>query len=711
MTCGICLSQIVDRMILNVVRSFFFFLFLILGSSFVLAEAAPPSEMLSDAHYKLERKVFIKRQGNKYGLVNRKGKEVLPAKYDSLLYTELQDQYIAFLLNQQGYKEAGIINDRDKKVIPIGFSHIHPLALSLYAVTDFKGSTALFNSEGKQKTAFQFHKITAFKGNLARFYKNGKAGLINSEGKVLLEAIYKDIIIRSDSTVDVVHLRNWKILDAHNKELKNLHFDSIFPVGKNRWVTSIRFYNSAGQSTLMSALNDIEGNQLIGYRPMEIAAYQGTIAKIRENNQYGVINLAGDYVLPAEFDSVALTQEAIVAGLRVGSQWFWHLFDLEGRKKSRHTYQAIVPQQDDLMPAKLNGRWGYLNAAGEEVLICRYDTTYAFQGDLARVRYNGSMGVIQREGRWQIRPSADFITIVSPTRFIARTNQQHQLLDEEGQVLFSSPNVLKAIEGGILEINNHMQYGLLDLNGKRLAPTEFKWISEIKEDEIFLAKKYGRKGILSKDGKSFIGESDKTFDELFDISEHYLAVEIDDQQGFVDTKGRLRISNRYDSVTNFSEGYAAYKLMGRWGYVDKLERLQVQPLYDAAYPFEDDMAIVGKNGRLGLINKKGEVVIQPEYEDIQPLKSGRYLIVKNGKMGITDQSANTVLSAKYDHIKDLRNGYFLVSRNKKHGLISYQGISTIPLIYDILLWDDINNLYLCSEKGEAIERIVIRPDQ
>lgn len=698
-------------MLLNLVRSLSFFLLLALGSSFISAKAKPFAEVVPDALYKLERKVFIKREGNKYGLVNKRGKEILPAKYDSLLYTELQDQYIAFLLNQQGLKAAGIINERDKKVIPIDFSNIYPLAQSLYAVRDFNENTALFNSEGKQKTTFQFHKITAFKGNLARFYKNGKAGIINREGKILLEPIYKDIIIRSDTTVDVVHLRNWKILDANNKELNNLHFDSIFPVGKDRWVTSIRFYNSAGQPTLMSALNDIEGKQLIGYRPMDIAAYQGAVAKIREKSQFGVINLEGDYVLPAEFDSIAITQETIVAGIRTGNSWYWHLFDLKGKRKSRHTYQAIVPQQDDLMPAKLNGRWGYINARGEEVLTCRYDTTYAFEGDLARVRYHDSMGVINREGLWQIRPSADFITIVSPTRFIARTEQQHQLLDEKGQVLFNSSNVLKAIEGGMLEIDKSMQYGLLDMNGKRLATTEFQWISPIKEDQIFLAKKYGRKGILSKDGKRFIGESDKTFDEIFDISENYLAVEIDNQQGFVDTQGRLRISNRYDSVTNFSEGYAAYRLMGRWGYVDKLERLQVQPLYDAAYPFEEGMAIIGKGGRLGLINKKGQVVIQPEYEDIQPLKSGRYLIVKNGKMGITDQGANTVLSAKYDHIEDLKNGYFLVRRDKKHGLVNYKGVSTIPLMYDILLWDEINDLYLCSEKGEAIERIVIKPDK
>lgn len=682
----------------------------------------PAYTLIPDEEYKLDRKVFIKKEGKKYGLVNKRGKEVLPAKYDSLVYTELANQYIAYLQNTKGTKAVGVITERDKKIIPIGYQHIQPVALTLYTVTNFEGFSALYDSEGKAKTSFTFDEITAFKGKVARFYRSGKAGLINSRGEILLPAAYKDIIIRSDSTADVINLRNWKILDGNNRQLNNLHFDSIRPLGPDRWATSINFYNSAGQSTLMSALTNTKGEQLIPYRPMYIYAFEGAVAKIKKNQQFGVIQRDGSYLLPAEFDSIAFTDNAIIAGVRAESQWSWHLFSLKGKKKSRHTYQAIAPpipaqagtsatgdaQTELLMPAKLKGRWGYINQEGEEVLTCRYDTTYAFEGDLARVRFSNSMGVINRQGNWQIRPFADYITIVSPTRFIARNQGNHQLIDEKGEVLLQTPHVLLAVKGGLLEVNTQKQFGLFDLNGRRLTPTEFQWISDLQDGEIFLAKKWGKKGILSKDGKQFIAESDDTFDKLYGLNEGYLAVEIDRQQGFVDTRGRLRISNRYDSVGAFSNEYAAVKLMGRWGYIDKLERIKIQPLYQEAGPFEEDLAVIKKAGAYGLINKKGEVLIEPTYEKIHSLNGGRFLIVKEGKMGITDKAANTLLSAKYDHIEDLKNGYFLVSRNGKKGLIDYQGVSTIPMMYDTLLWDEINEVYLCSERGENIERKKLR---
>lgn len=689
-------------MALRTVQSFLFLACLFISQT--LLASNPPFSLIPDTEYKLDRKIFIKKEGGKYGLVNKKGKEVLPAKYDSLLYTELHDQYIAYLQNTEGTKAAGIITERDKKIIPIGYQNIQPVALTLYSVTNFKGLAALYNSDGKAKTDFNFHEITAFKGKLARFYKNGKAGLLSEEGNVLLKPEYKDIIIRSDSTVDVINLRSWKILDGQNQQLNALHFDSIRPLGPDRWATSIKFYSSAGQPTLMTALTNAKGEQLIEYRPMYIYNFEGPFAKVKENKQFGVIKLDGSYLLPAEFDSVAFTEQAIVAGVRVGKQWYWHLFDQKGKKKSRHTYQAIVPQASDFMPAKLNDRWGYINQQGEEILICRYDTTYAFEGDLARVRFSDSMGIINRQGVWQIRPFADHITIVSPERFIARNQRSHQLLNEKGDVLLQSPHVLSPVAGGVLEINEYRQYGLFDLNGKRLTPTEFEWISDLQEGEIYFARKYGKKGILSKNGKSFIAESDKTFDKLYEMQEGFIAAQIGNQQGFVDSQGRLRISNRYDSVRLFSSSYAAVQLMGRWGYIDKGDRFRIQPLFEEAGFFEDDVAIIKQNGAYGLVNKSGELLIKPQYEKITPLQSGRYLIVKDGKMGITDKSANNLLSAKYDTIEDLKNGYFVVVRNGKKGLINYAGVSTIPMIYDTLVWDDINNVYLCSEQGEAIER-------
>ncbi|EMR04290.1 WG repeat-containing protein [Cesiribacter andamanensis] len=437
--------------------------------------------------------LVIKKEGNKFGLVNERGKQVLPPRYDSLQYTRHNEHYIAYMRQAGSKQQAGLINAKGKELIPIRFARVSPISPSRYAVTDHQKKVALFNEFGEAKTPFAFDEITAFFGKLARFYQNGRAGVLDTDGTIRLEAQYQDVIIHSDQTVDALPLRKWAITDGNNKLLYTLQYDSIRPLGEDRWAATTRFYDSVGRPTTMTALTDASGSMLIPYRAMKLDAYQEGVARVEEKGRFGLLDLKGNYVLPAEWDSLGVAQGTVVAGMRIGGNWYWHLFDLKGNKLSRHTYQNIIPLAEGLLPAKREGRWGYIDASGQETLLCRYDTTFAFTGELARVRYNGLEGVINKEGLWQIRPFAEHITIIDPYRFVARLKQEYQLLNEKGEVLYSTPYVLKPILGGIAEINPSRQWGLLDLNGKRLTPTEYDWISDVQEATMFFAVKEGKK--------------------------------------------------------------------------------------------------------------------------------------------------------------------------------------------------------------------------
>ena len=347
----------------------------------------------------------------------------------------------------------------------------------------------------------------------------------------------------------------------------------------------------------------------------------------------------------------------MVAGMRVGPNWYWHLFDLKGKKKSRHTYQHIVPVEEGPMPAKRNDRWGYIDKTGTEVLLSRYDTTFAFTEDLARVRFDGQEGIINKEGLWQIRPVAEHITILNPTRFLARMKNGYTLFNERGEVLFETSDVLKPIVGGIAEITHNRKWGLIDLNGKRLSFPLYDYITDLQEGLAFIASLDGKRGILSPNAKYFIPAGPTTWEQLFQLREGFIGARINRQQGFVDTNGKLRIANRYDSVTFFSDGMAAVAIRGKWGYVDKIERLRVQPMYDRAEPFNSGNAIVQLGKHQGVIDKKGQVLLPLEYDKISRLSNGRFLLKQGNLIGLADAQGNKIISPKYDAVQDLQNGY------------------------------------------------------
>jgi hypothetical protein len=58
-----------------------------------------------------------------------------------------------------------------------------------------------------------------------------------------------------------------------------------------------------------------------------------------------------------------------------------------------------------------------------------------------------------------------------------------------------------------------------------------------------------------------------------------------------------------------------------------------------------------------------------------------------------------MLQPKYESIDDLGNGYVIVKQHKKFGVVNLNGISTIPMHYDYLIFDREKNIFLGLKKS------------
>lgn len=50
-----------------------------------------------------------------------------------------------------------------------------------------------------------------------------------------------------------------------------------------------------------------------------------------------------------------------------------------------------------------NGKWGYINKSGEQVVDCKYDYAQNFSGNLAMVRKNDKWGYVNKNGKEVIK--------------------------------------------------------------------------------------------------------------------------------------------------------------------------------------------------------------------------------------------------------------------------------------------------------------------
>jgi hypothetical protein len=83
--------------------------------------------------------------------------------------------------------------------------------------------------------------------------------------------------------------------------------------------------------------------------------------------------------------------------------------------------------------------------------------------------------------------------------------------------------------------------------------------------------------------------------------------------------------------------------------------------------------------------------------------NGRLLLTTDQLTGLADPYGNVLLHPKYHSLLDLNNGYVIIEQEGKYGLVTLQGISTIPQVYDQLVYDRERNRYLALKKSEWTE--------
>lgn len=615
------------------------------------------------------------------------GKYLPETAIDTYTYL-VKDEFEIAKLEKNGQVYYGVVGRKDKEIIPFLYKKIVQISANRLAVTNQEDKIAIFGIEGDQLSEFELDNISKFEGKLARTLKNGKLGLINIEGKEILPPEYKEIKVEG-SQIRATPFPIWKMLTGKDELIKLLSYDQITPIEKNTYLVT------TGD---MSGIISQEEKIISPVVERKIYPFENHLAVFETGDNSGVLQDDGKLVLKPVYDSVLIAGKYLLA-LKKGKENGWTIYNLQGDSVTQVPYQNVKSPKEGYLPIKRNGSWGFINDGGEEVIPNQYDTVESFIDSMAKARYVGSEGVINKEGEWLIRPRKDHLEHTPNDIFYFRHGNTSGLIKPGTDEIYSTTNELIKLNYGFLERNAEGKFGLVSGKGKIILSMEYDYISSLQEDSIYIFRKEGQYGIITRSGKTLVG-LENNFQELHPMSEGYLGVKINNKFGFVDMNGDLRVANRYEGVGSYNNGMAPIKLNGKWGYIDKIERLKVQPYYDKASDFSDGMAIVMQNGQYGLVNRKGGQELDIVYDSLLKTPSKRFIAYKNGRAGLVSETGRLLISPKYDHITDLENGYVIIKRNDKYGLATIRGVNTIPLVYDEIIYDEINDIYLARQKQQ-----------
>jgi len=301
-----------------------------------------------------------------------------------------------------------------------------------------------------------------------------------------------------------------------------------------------------------------------------------------------------------------------------------------------------------LLAVLKDGKWGYINENGEEVIPSKYDWALAFsECGLALVAIddyeNRKYGYINTKGEEIIQIKYDYFMTFA----------------ECGLALVA------------IDDYENRKYGYINTKGEEVIP--------LKYDDAWDFAECGLAAVA-------IGEDYSTR-----------------KYGYINTKGEEVVPPKYDFAGDFAEcGLAAVKIgeypNEKWGYINTKGE-EVIPLkydYDYAYDFaECGLAPVGKYGKWGYINTKGEEVIPLKYGYAGGFAECGLAMVAIGdsyedyKWGYINTKGEEVIPLKYDDARDFAECGLAEVRigeypNEKWGYINAKGEEVIPLKFDFV---------------------------
>lgn len=492
----------------------------------------------------------------------------------------------------------------------------------------------------------------------------------NIKCKILVDS--EMVAIATDNVITKVSLRPGEYyVQLIGVDNPNCKAENIIKLEKDRvWKVYLKVNNEEGlpkcNNTSVNKLSNSSMPIVLNYD--YIHGIFGNTYIVCKGSQYGLIDRAGNEILPCRYKSTIKCHGDFVEGLARISR---------------------------------NGKWGFEriqhNGNTSEAIPCIYDSATDFQGGLSRVIKNGEIGFIDEFGHETIPCNnlSDFIVNFPNANLDSFYNNRYSDCD------------------GICWIRKDNFLELIDINGKILSK-RYKTCSYFCDGLARVEGENGEYGYIDKTGKEVISCIYKYADNFRD---GLAGIVQDGKHGYIDKTGRLIVPCIYDPepydgygwYPGFIRGYAIVARNKKWGIVDKTGK-EVIPciFYDARNeydirvldksgwkyydnkcveipPYEPEYlrAVHLTNGKCGYARGE-EVIIGHYYDETNEFYCGLAKVKNLGFTYFINENFESVIQCyKYEEVGNFSRGNVAsVKKNDKYGFINTNGEEVVPCIYD-----------------------------
>jgi len=408
-------------------------------------------------------------ENNKAGVIDTIGNPVLEVVYDAI-----QSYSQDYKLNY--YKVFGFTNNETE----INFSY----TFQSNGKWGFKNDNITIEPK--------YEELIPIKENVFRIKKSNNFGLLNFKEKVLLEAIYEDLMYKNDFYL-------------YSETSKNSSDDKKYGIINSKFKTITK--------PIYSNIDDIIEN----YKPSGIYWAFKT-------DGFGAIDKNGKEISMFKYGSILQNpyQKFYRANAYSDSNKTY-ILDLNF-KEIGSNYDKIYDLKDNLFIVFKDSKMGLIDLKNNEILPCEYQSiSQDFKNNLSVIIKNDAYGVINSSGK-----------IIIPCQY-------HYL------VVDYSNNISVQIKDENIDFGNKIKSGLIDTNGKILIPIIYDSLESMD---------YGLWKVKIKDKYGIVNDANKEitpikYDEIYPFENGFCIVKIDFGYGYINKLGKEITHFYYEKPTNF----------------------------------------------------------------------------------------------------------------------------------------------------------------
>lgn len=414
-------------------------------------------------------------------------------------------------------------------------------------------------------------------------YVDGKWGVINNKGEIVIDTTYKEMISVPNSekavfvcindvneqtgeyTTKVVNEKKESLFTQYDKVEAIENYDSKQNIWFEKNLLRVMKNGKYG-------LIDLDGNRVLDTEYDEITSLKSVEENLiaKKDNKVGIINNVGQVIVPIEYSDIKILKE--------GYKNEYIIVDENGNSGVISTSGTIIVEptyseikylnSTEIYAAKIDDKWNLVNKKGE-VINNQYDDYIYSKGDYVIVKLGEKYGIITTTGDVKIEPSYEDLRYAFSVYYIAKLDGKYGLINTDNTTMLE------------FEFENMTYWESKEIIIADRTPTVtalFDSNLNEKLDGIFVFEENYIKARMDGQDKYYTYKFEEKASHDILTKNTLFVSKKDGKYGFVDSQGNVVVDYTFDEAKEQNAyGFSAIKLNGLWGSIDRTGKIVLQP--------------------------------------------------------------------------------------------------------------------------------------